>query len=372
MSNTDCLGLIFPNVHDDRMFEMTEYRSIASVPFAARYRIIDFSLSMLVNAGITKVGVLARSNYRSLMDHLGTGKPWDLDRKHGGLFILPPFAFGEGTYTGHIDALYNAMNFIRHSTQEYVVLCDCDVIANFPLDDMVRQHIRSGADITVAYRHGPMPQNAKERMVITMNKENRVQDIAIGFHGKGECDYGLGITVMKKERLMEMVDHAVAHSQNSITRDLLQANVGTLGIFGYEVTGYAEVVDGPDAYFRISNELLTDSAKRHSLFTTDRPILTKTRDDMPTKYGLDSSVSTSLIGDGCIIEGKVVNSIIFRGVHIEKGTVVENCIIMQDSFIGENAVLKNVTIDKDVTVSKGLTLSGAAGYPMYIRKGTTV
>ena len=371
MKNNQCLGLIFPNVHDNRMFEMTEHRSIGSVPFASRYRLIDFSLSMMVNAGITKVGVLARSNYRSLMDHLGTGKSWDLDRKHGGLFILPPFAYGEGTYTGHIDALNNAMNFIEHSVQKYVVLCDCNVIANFDLDEMLDFHENSGADVTVAYKHGAVPANSPDIMTMSV-KDGKVREILIGGKNGDVCDYSLSITVIEREKLIALVKEATAHSLNSITRDILQAHIGELDIAGYEVKGYAEVFDGPDAYFRISNELLASPEKRKALFAPERPVLTKTRDDMPTKYGLDSSVKGSMIGDGCIIEGTVINSIIFRGVTVGKNAVLENCIVMQDSTVGENARLCNVTLDKDVTVSKGVSLSGSENYPMYIRKGSRV
>lgn len=371
MRINNCLGIVFPNVHDDLMFEMTEHRSMGSVPFASRYRFIDFTLSMLINSGITKVGVLARANYRSLMDHLGSGKAWDLDRKNGGLFILPPYAYGEGTYTGHIDALNNAMSFIRHSVQEYVVLCDCDVITNFDLEEMIDNHITSGADVTIAYKYGKLPNEARSISVFKLDGD-KVTDILIGGKSNEICNHSLHIMVMKREKLIEMVEEATAHSQNSIGRDILQAHLGELDIRGYKVEDFAEIIDGPDAYFRVSKEILANKESRESLFAPERPIYTKTRDDMPTKYGLDSAVSGSLIGDGCIIEGTVKNSVIFRGVHIGKNAVVENCIIMQDSTVLEGAEIRNVTLDKDVTVSANVTLCGAPGYPMYIRKGSKV
>lgn len=372
MRSGTCMGLVFPNVHDNYMFEMTERRSLGSVPFAARYRLIDFPLSLLINAGIGKVGVMARENYRSLMDHLGTGKAWDLDRKNGGLFILPPFAYGEGTYTGHIDALYNAMSFIAHSVQPYVVLCNCDVVTNFPLDEMVKEHIASGADVTVAYKTGYLPENAEDRMVLKLDADRNVTDISIGLHTGDVCAHSLDIIVMAREKLIEMVRECTAHSRNSISRDILQANLGRLAIRGYEVDRFAEIIDGPNAYFRVSKELLDSREKRDQLFDPLRPVFTKTRDDMPTRYGLSSDVRGSLIGDGCIIEGTVRNSIIFRGVKIGKDAVVENCVIMQDSTVGNGASLCNVTLDKDVTVADGIALAGSPSYPMYIRKGLKV
>lgn len=372
MRNHDCIGLVFPNVHDELMFEMTEYRSMGSVPFGARYRLIDFTLSLLVNAGITKVGVLARANYRSLMDHLGTGKPWDLDRKNGGLFILPPFAYGEGTFTGHIDALNNARSFITHSVEKYVALCDCDVLTNFSLDDMMSRHVKSGADITIAYKKGVMPENPHNLMDFTFDDEGRVTDVRIDSKSNDVKDYSLDIIIMERELLLKLIDECTAHSRNSISRDMIQANVDTLNIRGYEVEGYAEIIDGPDAYFKANRDLLTDKAKRDMLFDKERPVLTKTRDDMPTKYGLDSVVKGSLIGDGCIIEGTVKNSVIFRGVTIGKNAVVENSVIMQDSCVESGAEIRNVTLDKNVTINQNVTLCGSPDYPMYIRKGSKV
>ncbi len=372
MRSNDCMGLVFPNVHDSLMFEMTEHRSMGSVPFGARYRMIDFPLSLLINAGVTKVGVLARSNYRSLMDHLGTGKPWDLDRKKGGLFILPPFAYGEGTFTGHIDALNNARDFIEHSVQNYVALCDCDVLTNFSFEDMMDEHVKSGADITIAYKKGVMPEDPHNLMDFTFDKDGKVIDVKIDSKSKEIKNYSLDVTIMERKLLLKLIDECTAHSRNSISRDMIQANVGTLNIRGYEVTGYAEIIDGPDAYFRVNRELLSDKKKRDMLFDRERPVLTKTRDDMPTKYGLESSVMGSLIGDGCIIEGTVKDSVIFRGVTIGKGAVVENCVVMQDSVVESGAVIRNVTLDKNVTVSENVTLCGSPAYPMYIRKGSKV
>ncbi len=371
MRNNDCLGIVFPNVHDDVMSEMTIRRSMGSVPFGARYRLIDFTLSLLVNAGISKVGVLARNNYRSLMDHLGSGKAWDLARKSGGLFVIPPFAFGEGVYTGHIDALDNASDFIKHSSQKYVVLCDCDVVMNFSLEDMIEKHIETGADVTVAYKHGEAPTGTRDITTFKLDGDGKATDVLIG-NITGVCDYSLKVIVMERERLIELVEDAAAHSQNSISRDILQANLDKLDIRGYRVDSYAEVITGMESYVRISKELLMSRKSREELFSAERPIFTKTRDDMPTKYGLAASASGCMIGDGCVIEGTVKNSVIFRGVKVAKGAVIENCIIMQDSVVGENSELKNVTLDKNVTVRDNVTLCGSPIYPMYIKKGATV
>ncbi len=371
MRKNNVLGLVFPNVHDELMAEMTAKRSMGSVPFCGRYRLIDFSLSNLVNAGVSKVGVVTKSNYQSLMDHIGTGKAWDLDRKSGGLYFLPPYSNNEAkVYVGHIDGLFGAMNFLRHSKEEYVVLCDADVISNFDLSDMIETHIASGADVTIAYKNGKMPANHHDVMSFELDGD-KVTDITFAA-GAAECKFSLDITVISKEKLIEIVNYGYEHNFTSLARNVFHSGLKTLDIRGYEVKSYVAVMDGPDSYVRITREVLSSADVRRELFCKERPVFTKTRDDMPTIYGLDSNVKNSIVADGCVIEGTVINSVLFRGAKIGAGAVVENCIVMQDAVIGENAEIKYVTLDKKVTVGAYKTLNGSEIYPIYIRKNSMV
>ncbi len=372
MLSNQAMGIVFSNVHDDLLRELTEVRSMGSVPFGGRYRLIDFSLSNLVNAGITKVGIITRANYQSLMDHLGNGKPWDLDRRKGGLHILPPYGnVDAGMYTGHVDALAGVMNFLERSSEEYVVLCDSDVVCNIDLTPMMEAHIEKQADVTVAYKRGRLPKNHRDIMSFSFGEGGRVKDIELSGKIEGDCDFSLDFMIIQRETLIRLVKEATARNYTSLGRDIFQSRVDTLRIFGWEVDGYAAVMDCISTYVKSSMQLLSPEV-RSQLFTRERPVYTKTRDDMPTKYGLGSYVKNSIIADGCSIEGRVENCILFRGVKVHKDAVLRNCIIMQDSVIGEKAELSYVTADKNVRVTEGRVLTGAESYPIFIRKGTSV
>ena len=372
MLSNQAMGIVFSNTHDDLIRELTEIRSMGSIPFGGRYRLIDFSLSNLVNAGISKVGIITRSNYQSLMDHLGNGKPWDLDRKKGGLYILPPYGnVDSGIYSGHVDALAGVMNFLERSSEKYLVVCDSDVVCNIDLVPMMEAHIEKHADVTIAYKHGRLPQNHRDIMSFAFNGGGRVKDIELSQMIDGECDFSLDIMIIERELMIRLIKEATSRNQTSLGRDIFQHRVDDLRIFGWKVGDYVAVMDCIGTYVKSSMQLLNPDI-RAQLFARERPVYTKTRDDMPTKYGLGSSVKNSIIADGCSIDGTVENSILFRGVKVQKGATLRNCIVMQDSIITEKASLSYVTADKDVYVTAGRTLTGAESYPIFIRKGTLV
>ncbi len=372
MRKNTCLGIVFPNAHDDLMGEMTEKRSMGSLPFCGRYRIIDFALSNLVNAGISKVGMVTKANYQSLMDHIGTGKAWDLDRKSGGLFFLSPYSNTEAkVYTGHVDALFGAMTFLKKSVEQYVVMCDGDVIANIDLSKMIDRHIESGADITIAYKKGTMPINHYDVMNFELDGD-KVTGINFSAFEKADCNVSLDITILSRELLIDIVNQGHAHNYTSLARDILNPNITKFDIRGYEIKEYAAIMDSPETYVKTTNDVVNSPEVRQQLFCKERPVFTKTRDDMPTVYGLDSEVNNSIIADGCVIEGTVKNSVLFRGVKVGKNTVIENCIIMQDSIIEDNVDLQCVTLDKKVKVTAGKTLRGTVTYPIYVRKNAQV
>lgn len=372
MIKNNVLGILFPNAHDNLMSEMTELRSMGSVPFCGRYRVIDFALSNLVNAGIGKVGIVTKSHYQSLMDHIGSGKPWDLDRKSGGLFFLSPYSNSNATFfTGHIDGLYGAMSFLKQSTEDYAVLCDSDVVTNFDLNDMIEKHIASGADITIAYKKGKMPKNHSDIMMFGLEGD-RITEITFPEDEPKCCNFSLDITILSRNKLIELVKYGHERNLTSLSRGVFQSRCKELDMRGYEVKDYAAVIDCAESYASITNEILSDPAIRGELFDRSRPVFTKTRDDMPTKYGLKSDVKNCIIADGCLIEGTVKNSVLFRGVKIGAGAIVENCIVMQDSEVGDGAEIQYVTLDKEVRVGAGKTLKGTEVYPIYIRKNAEV
>ncbi len=372
MRTNNILGILFANVHDDLVPELTSLRSMASLPVAGRYRMVDFSLSNLVNAGIGQVGIITKQNYQSLMDHVGGGKSWDLDRKSGGLFILPPFSTidskGE-VYKGHIDALQGIMGYLERAKQDYVVLCDCDVISNVDIMDMYRKHTESGADFTVAYKHGKLPKNHEDIMTFTFDKDNFVKEISLPKKSES-ANYSLDITITKREFLIEILNK-VPSSYTSISRHLLARHTNKFKIYGYEVTGFAEVVDSTKKYFELNMKML-NSKNKNSLFNPDRPIYTKTHDGMPTRYGINSCVKNSLIADGCVIEGNLENCVVFRNVRVAEGATVKNSILMQGATVEKDAVLDYVIMDKESRVLSGAKVDEKANKIVFIGKGEKV
>lgn len=370
MAANNVLGIIFSNAYDEVLPELTALRTMGSVPFAGRYRLIDFPLSNMVNAGITKVGVITKSNYRSLMDHIGTGKSWDLSRKREGMTLLPPFNTPEsGMFRGKLDALYGSIDYISRSDKEFVLLTDCNTVCSIDYEDMLAEHIASNADITVAYAKG-IPPKIKNATEFTINSQGRVIGDALIDCYSSSVNYSLK-TMLIRRTLLERFLHEAKSSGKEDFEAILPQNIDLLNVHAYEHKGFVRVLESLRSYYETSLELLKIE-NRNALFTPDRPVFTKVRDQIPAMYGIGSSVKNSLIADGCHIDGTVENSILFRGVTVAKGAVIKNSIVMQDTYVGEGSSLESVIADKAVVVKSGRTLCGAASFPVYIGKGIVI
>lgn len=367
------LGLVFANMHDTTLGDMTKNRTMGSVMFGGRYRLIDFPLSNMVNSGISEVGVITKSNYQSLLDHLGSAREWDLARKKGGLYILPPFGNVESTlYRGRIEALYGAMSFIKHSRAKYVILSDCDVVTNIDYKPIVAAHIESGADITaVAHTGVYSSDDIKTSTVFNVDADKNVTSVLINPDISGTCTTSLNVFVMSMDFLIETVNDAMARGNVSFERNILQEKCRELKIKIYEYDNYFSKLNSPESYFK-SNMALLKPENARKLFVPKRSIYTKVSDNAPVKYDLDSKVSNSLIADGCIIEGEVENSVLFRGVKVGKGAKVKNCILMQGTVVGDNAELNYLITDKNVSICENHILTSSPQYPMYVGKGASV
>ncbi|MGN0172346.1 MAG: glucose-1-phosphate adenylyltransferase subunit GlgD [Acutalibacteraceae bacterium] len=370
MSNTNVLGLIFPNMHDEALRDMTNVRAIGSVPFGGRYRLIDFAMSNMVNAGVSKIGVVTKSNYQSLLDHLGSGKAWDLSRKNQGLYILPPFGTMDEGYAGRVACLAGLESFFRNSKEDYVIMSDSHVVGNIDYGKLVDAHIESGADVTVAYQNGEIP-SLDNTMVLHTDPAGRISDIAITDRSNESGKFGLGLYVIAKELLWQLVRSAVSRNQMHFERDILQRYVSELRIYGYEITEKTLVISSLASYFA-ANMAMLDPVTRAQVFLPQRRIYTKVRDCCPAIYGLESTVSNSLVADGAMIEGTVRNSIIFRDVKIGAGATLENCIVMQGTIVLGGSKLDSVIMDKDVLIKDRRTLQGFESYPVFIGKGSVV
>ena len=368
MRRTTVAGLILANANDNLLKKLTSHRSMASVPYGARYRLIDFSLSNLVNAGITNVGVITKEKYRSLMDHIGSGYHWDLDRKNGGLYMLPPYIEkGVRRYNGTIDALYGAKEYLNRCKCDYIVIVNSNVLANVDISAAIDEHISKNADITVVYAKGKVPYNPNTNMLLTLAKDNKVSLIGFEEECDKEANYSLGITVIGIELLQKIVKDAYENDLESFNYDVLAKKVKQLNIYGFEHKGYVSFMNSMSGYYKASMDLLNPEIRK-DIFNKERPIFTKTRDDMPTRYGTKAQVNDCLVADGCVIDGTVKNCILFRGVKIEKGAVVENSILMQGTVVGKDASLDNVIADKNAVIGEGMVLKGTSKKQFLIAK----
>lgn len=371
MRGNNVLGLLFSNIHDERIHELTEKRTIASIPFGGRYRLIDFPLSNMVNSGINKVGVITKSNYQSLMDHLGSGKAWDLSRKREGLFMLPPFGNERGDSNNRIEALTAINRFLINSKEEFVLLSDCDVVCNIDFKEVISYHLENNADITILYRFGKISPQMTDASVYTIDPEGCVRDMLINPNIEGECNYGLNMMLIRRDLLIKLVSDCRSRNLYNFKRDLLQRNLTRYRIYAYEFTGFVQQINSMGSYFEANMALMLPKV-RAQLFNPERPIYTKVRDDMPARYGLGCFVENSLIADGCVIEGEVENCVLFRGVKIGAGAKLSNCVIMQDTEIGQNCRLNYVVTDKNVIIKNDRSLMGFQSYPVYISKESIV
>ncbi len=367
------LGLIFASMHDSDVIDLTKKRTMGSIPFGGRYRLIDFPLSNMVNSGVKEVGVITKSNYGSLLDHLGSGREWDLSSKNGGLHLLPPFSHVDsGMYRGRLEALNGVWDFVEHSNAEYVIMSDCDVVTTIDYKAAVAFHEESEADITVIYGKHPYDCGTEQTAtVIGIDDTGRINDVMIDPQISGECAVLLNMFIMSKEVLKNIVVNSASRSEYSFTKDVLQAKKNEYKIMGYEHKGYFSKIDSVKAFYD-ANMALLDTDNRNALFIKSSPIYTKIRDNGPVKFGLKSEIKNSLIADGCVIDGKVENCILCRGVKIGKDAVVKDCVIMQDTVIGNKCSIYSVITDKNVEIGDEKIMTGSASYPLYIGKNAVI
>jgi glucose-1-phosphate adenylyltransferase len=346
---------------------------MASVPFAGRYRMVDFVLSGMANSGISNVSIVVRKNYHSLMDHLGTGREWDMARRLGGLNIVPPFAEkGVRVYSGRVEALASILNFLEHQKERYVVMCDAHIAANFDYNALLAKHRESGADVTVAYQKTEIPEGLRnDNYTLTIGEDGRVTELLINDYRPGVQNLDLNIYVLERETLIRLVKDATSRGLIYFERDILAHNVNILNIQAVEYTGYVAHICDMKSYFE-ENLKLIDEQNLDALFPKGKPVYTKVRDDNPTRYVDGSQVSNSLLADGCVIEGTVENCVLFRGVVVKKGAVVKNCVLMQDTVVEADVALDCVVTDKNVHITAGKKLSGTRSFPVYVQKNHIV
>ncbi len=376
-SNANAIGIIFPNSYDNLVPELAGDRLMASIPFAGRYRIIDFLLSSLANCGISNIAIVVRENYHSLMDHLGSGRAWDLLRKNGGLSIFPPYAEKNmKVYSGRVEALESILPYLRSKKEKYVIMMDANIAVDFDFNAMLAEHIESGADVTVAYTEQEIPAEliragSHGDMYYTLKlDEGRVRRIFMNSEMCGKQNLSMNIYIMDREALIDKIHAAFVRGSSCFERDILAPRLEKYNIRGYKYDGYYARICGLKSYFDENMKLLDDE-NLDALFTGGQ-IYTKIRDDNPTRYINGCKTKNNLVADGCVIEGDVENCVLFRGVKIAKGAKIRNSVLMQDTVVNAGARLDYVVTDKNVTIEVGQELKGTDTQPFYVAKGHTV
>jgi len=374
-------GLIFSNIHDLSLPELTSRRTLASVPYGCRYRLIDFPLSNMVNSGISKIGLVTHYNYQSLLDHIGTGKDWDLARRSGGIKILPPFitAFDNNGArrfdASRLDSLIGVKDFFERCSEDVIVLSDCDIICNIDLSKVLAQHEKTGAEITIVTCDDTNmleKKRTEETYSVVSDGNGVVTDIAVYDPELSTGVISTNIIVINRIYLLSAIHEATARGYNNLYTDIILKKCKLGGVYSYHYEHAALKISSLESYFKASMMLLDAEIRDDLINIPDRPIYTKLRNTAPTLYKPGSVVKNSYIADGCEIEGVVENSIIFRGVRIGKGCVVKNSVVLQGTYLGENVNFNCVVADKDVVVKDGRNLSGHTTMPFFISKGTVV
>ena len=373
--NDNAFGIIYTGENTASLKDLTYSRVIAAVPVGGRYRAIDFPMSNLVNSGIRNVGLITQKNYHSVMDHLGSGKEWDLHRKRDGLFILPPFVSREstGTYKGTVDALKGIMGYIRRSSQRYCVFMGSHTIYNTTYNEVIDHHIQTGSDITVMYNVEEefTKDDYYERLYMEMDQDGRVTDLECNPYLPMSHNVGMDTYVMEKTLLEYLVEECVARSRYDFIRDILMAKMNELKITGYRYDGYVGRIDSLAGYYQLNMDLLKKEV-RDDVFSKEFPVYTKVKDEVPAKYGPNAVAANSMVADGCVIEGTIENCMLFRNVSVGAGAVLKDCIILQGSEIQDDASLENVILDKQVLVKRGRRLVGQPDFPIIIRKNSVI
>ncbi len=366
------MGIIFAN--DASLGALTDKRTMASLPFGGRYRQVDFALSNLAAAGIRHIGIISRHNYQSLMNHIGAGEEWGLELEENGLEFLTPYAMSTtDIYRGKLDSLHSVMGFLEQGDEEYVIMTDSAILSNIDLRDVLDSHIKSGKDITVVTKTGIANGVKQLDLALKLDKKGEVADIAVDYVAPKKYLASMDIFVLNKKWLIKQVKEHIARNLFHMDRDLVlglwQKGKATINV--YQFAGIAMYNESVEDYFRNSLSLIEKDV-RHDLFFYNHPVYTRVRDRVPSYYGENCEVEDCVVADGCMLEGEVEESILFRNVTICEGAEVENCVIMNDTVVGKGAELKYVILDKDVTVREGAKLYGTPTNPIIIKRGEAV
>ena len=370
-------GIIFSSLNNNTLSRLTSDRTVAAIPFACRYRLVDFSLSNMVNANISNINVVANYNYRSLTEHLGSGKDWDLARRSGGIHIISPYQTAHSSsakmFSTHMEALISMKEYIDEFDEDYVILMDSDNVLNIDLADVLKEHELTGAKITLVTQQTSPDYSAKHPKMMLSSIAGKVTDITMSsVCTERNPELSLGIFVMSTVYLRKLIEEAQGYNTHSLT-NLMLKNFKTQNYRTYKYNGFVASVSSFLDYYKYSIHLAKNEESRSSLlYRKEAPIFTRVHNSAPVVYKNGAKVESSMIADECVIEGTVINSVLFRGVHVEKGAVVKDSVLFSGTYVGKNATVNCIVTDKDVHISDNVNLSGNANMPFYVQKNRKV
>ncbi len=370
------MGIIYANIYDSAMGELTNKRNMASLPFGGRYRQVDFALSNMANSGIRRIGIISHGNYQSMMAHIGDGEEWDLELSEGSLEYLTPYSQSESVmgYRGKLESLYSVLEYMKYgNNDDYVVLADAGVLCNIDLNQVLKAHIASGKGITVVAKAGIANGSRHTDLAIKLDENGQILDMVAGYAAPADYLTSMALYIVNKDVLMNEVPKAVAHNMYYFERDFVLRlhQSGEVAVNVYPFEGVVLWNNSIPEYYK-GNLAILKKEVRDDLFGGNHPIYTKVRDRVPSFYGDGCHIENCTVADGCILEGTARDSVLYRQVTICKGAVVEDSVIMNEAVIGENCELKCVILDKNVTIRPGTKLIGTPSAPVIIKRGETV
>lgn len=362
----NCIGIINLDEKEQMINELTKHRSLASLPIAGRYRVIDFVLSNMTNSGVENLGIFTKNKSRSLMDHLTNGRPWDLHRKKDGLRVFN-FADVDPVHDD-IHNFWDNIDFLEYSRMDYVLMSPSYMICNIDYKKVLNYHIEQKNDITIVYKNiKDCEENFTDCEVLNIGDNSRVISIGENISCTSNSNINMEMYIMKKSLFIDIIYKSIKSGMYRKVKQYINSNINNLKVGGYEFTGYLACVNSIKSYYDANMDFLKEKVSKE-LFYSNSPIYTKPKDECPTQYTENSSVVNSIIANGSYIEGTVRNCVIGRKVFIGKDTVLENCVILQNSMIEEGVKMNTVITDKGVVIKKDEELKGLEDNPITIPK----
>lgn len=346
------IGIILAGGNSSRMGELSAKRAVAAMPVTGSYRAIDFSLSNMTNSHIQKVAVFTQYNSRSLNEHLNSSKWWDFGRKQGGLYVFTPTITTTNSYwyQGTADALYQNISFLKESHEPYVVIASGDGVYKLDYSKVLEQHIEKGADITIVTKDiNPEEDDVSRFGVVKTNDDMQVVDFEEKPLVAQTQTASIGVYVIRRRQLIELLEACAKEGRTDFVKDILIRYKSVKKIYAYKMDSYWRNIGTIDSYYKTNMDFLKKDIRDY-FFRQYPDVYSKVDDLPPAKYNGDAVVNNSLIASGCIVNGTVENSVLFKKVYVGNNCVIRNSIILNDVHIGDNSVIENCIVESRDTL----------------------